>query len=124
MILQFRDVWVSALFWIIIVLIIIGSVILQIYICIWVYRDAKKRNMDAAIWLLVVLVAGLIGLIIYLIIRSPIGSEKSEQPLEVKPTHIETTIPKERTTKYCPMCGEKIPIDAQFCSYCGNKISE
>ncbi|TFG26020.1 MAG: DUF2116 family Zn-ribbon domain-containing protein, partial [Promethearchaeota archaeon] len=33
-------------------------------------------------------------------------------------------IPKQRTTKYCPMCGEKIPLEAQFCSYCGNKILE
>ena len=124
MILQFRDAGFNVLFWVLIVFIIIGAVALQIYMLIWVYKDAKKRNMDAAIWLLIVIVLGIIGLIIYLIIREPLVTEKSEQPAEVTSTQIETKIPKERTTIYCAMCGEKIPVDAQSCSYCGNKISE
>ena len=56
---------------------IIGSIIyviiliyaIQIAIAIWVYRDAKKRGEDALLWLLIVLLTGLIGLIIYVLIR-------------------------------------------------------
>ncbi len=56
---------------------IIGSIIyvviliyaIQIAIAIWVYRDAKKRGEDALLWLLIVLLTGLIGLIVYVLIR-------------------------------------------------------
>ena len=122
-----RDVWFGVVFWIIMIFIIAGAVILEIYICIWVYRDAKKRNMDELIWLIIVLVFGILGLIIYLIVRNPIEPEKGTQPVQVTPTPsqapIPQEIPKQKTTKYCPMCGAKIPIEAQFCSYCGNKIT-
>ncbi|MEB3773793.1 MAG: PLDc N-terminal domain-containing protein [Desulfurococcales archaeon] len=47
--------------------------IIAILIAIWVYKDAKKRyppeSSTPVVWLLVVLLTGLIGLIIYLIVR-------------------------------------------------------
>ncbi|MBS7248444.1 MAG: PLDc N-terminal domain-containing protein [Candidatus Jordarchaeales archaeon] len=49
--------------------VVIGLIILDIVIAVWVYRDAKRRGMEAALWLLIVLLTGLIGLIIYLIVR-------------------------------------------------------
>jgi NADH:ubiquinone oxidoreductase subunit 6 (subunit J) len=123
-----RDIWFGVVVWIIIIFVIVGVVIFQIYICVWVYRDAKKRNMDEILWLIIVLIFGLLGLIIYLIIRNPIVPEKSKQPVKQTQTPTETItpkeIPKEKITKFCPMCGAKIPVEAQFCSYCGNKIQE
>ncbi len=47
----------------------IASFALWIFIAVWVYRDARDRGMDAAVWLLIVLLLGIIGLIIYLIVR-------------------------------------------------------
>ena len=43
--------------------------IISLLIAIWVYKDAKKRDMNAAVWLLIVLVTGCIGCIIYLVVR-------------------------------------------------------
>ena len=47
--------------------------IIAILIAVWVYKDAKKRYPEDSsapiLWLLVVLLTGLIGLIIYLIVR-------------------------------------------------------
>ena len=40
-----------------------------ILIAIWVYKDAKKRDMNAVVWLLIVLLTGCIGCIIYLVVR-------------------------------------------------------
>ena len=42
-----------------IVMVIIFYVI-SILIAIWVYKDAKKRDMNAAVWLLIVLVTGFV----------------------------------------------------------------
>ncbi|MCD6457287.1 MAG: PLDc N-terminal domain-containing protein [Thermoproteales archaeon] len=43
--------------------------ILWIAVVIWVYKDAEKRGENGVLWLLVVLVGGIIGLIVYLILR-------------------------------------------------------
>ena len=53
-------------------MIIVGAVvffIISLLLAIWVYKDAKKRDMNAAVWLLIVLVTGCIGCIIYLVVR-------------------------------------------------------
>lgn len=52
-------IFIVAIFWLII----------GILLCVWVYRDAKARGENAALWLIIVLIAGIIGLIIWLIVR-------------------------------------------------------
>ena len=52
-----------------IILLIIGLFVVWILLAVWVYRDAKKRGMEATLWLLLVLLTGFIGLIVYLIVR-------------------------------------------------------
>src|SRR3989442_8419688 len=49
-------------------LLIVGFII-SLLIAIWVYRDAESRGMSGVLWLLVVLVAGVIGLFIYFLVR-------------------------------------------------------
>lgn len=43
--------------------------VIAILLCIWVYRDAESRGMNGVMWLIVVLISGIIGLIIYLVVR-------------------------------------------------------
>ena len=45
--------------------------VIGILLCIWVYRDAEKREMNGVLWLIITLIAGIIGLIIYLVVRKP-----------------------------------------------------
>jgi TctA family transporter len=45
--------------------------IIAIILCIWVYRDAEARGMGGALWLIIVLIAGIVGFIIYLVVRKP-----------------------------------------------------
>jgi len=71
MIFQFGDLLgLMAGIYIAIMIIIVVFYIIAILIAIWVYKDAKKRDMNAAVWLLIVLVTGCIGCIIYLVIRN------------------------------------------------------
>jgi len=44
-------------------------IIIAILLGIWVYRDAESRGMSGALWLIIVWLLGLIGLIIYLVVR-------------------------------------------------------
>jgi len=51
------------------VIVLLVVCVISLLIAIWVYKDAKKRDMNAAVWLLIVLVTGCIGCIIYLVVR-------------------------------------------------------
>ena len=51
--------------------------IISILLCIWVYRDAESRGMGGVLWLIVVIITGIIGLIIYLVVRKPKTSTTS-----------------------------------------------
>ncbi len=50
--------------------------IIWIILAVWVYKDAKARGENAVLWLLIVLITGIIGLIIWLIVRP---KEKKEE---------------------------------------------
>ena len=54
---------------IIYVVVVIVVCLIGLALSIWVYKDAKKRDMNAAVWLLIVLVTGCVGCIIYLVVR-------------------------------------------------------
>jgi hypothetical protein len=77
--------------------IIVGIIALNIAALIWVARDAKNRGMDnAVVWMILVMLTGIIGLIIYLFTR-PQGN----------------LVP-------CPHCGNKRLQASAKCPHCGN----
>jgi TctA family transporter len=43
--------------------------IISIIIAVWVYEDAKERGENAALWLLIVILTGFLGLIVWLVVR-------------------------------------------------------
>jgi len=52
------------------ILIIILAVAISIALLVWVAKDAKNRGMDnAVLWMIIVFFTGLIGLIVYLLVR-------------------------------------------------------
>jgi hypothetical protein len=79
--------------------------IVWLVLAIWVYKDAESRGMSGALWALIVFFLGLIGLIIYILVRSSSTGPQQQQPAG--------------TGRVCPACGRPIPMDAQVCPYCG-----
>lgn len=66
---------------------------------VYVYKDAKARGMDPALWTLIaLLVPSLIGFIIYLVVRS---------------SHSALT---------CPKCGERVTEQFTVCPRCGARL--
>jgi len=80
--------------------------LIAILLCIWVYRDAETRGMNGVLWLIVVLIAGIIGLIVYLVVRK-------EKPTAPAPAPV---------TRICPQCGRVIPPEVKFCPHCGKEL--
>ncbi len=82
--------------------------IIGLLVGIWVYKDAEKRGKSGVLWLLIVwFVAFPIGLIIWFVVRPPIGGEKKAAA---------------SSERRCPNCGRVIPDDARTCPYCGKNF--
>ncbi len=95
------------------------SFLILIWICvvIWIYRDAQSRGMNGALWALLVFFGNLIGLLIYLIVRS-------DRPLLVAETKPAQTCPSCKKTvvqsyTYCPHCGKSLQ---SVCPACGKQV--
>jgi len=84
--------------------------IISILLCVWVYRDAESRGMSGVLWLIVVIITGIIGLIIYLLVR------KDKQG---PPSPATTSV-----TRVCTSCGRAISSGVKFCPHCGKEIPE
>lgn len=51
------------------IIIFVAWCIIALALAVWVYRDAESRGKSGELWLLIVLLTGIIGLIVYLIVR-------------------------------------------------------
>jgi len=97
------DIFPTFIFIIMLVYIIIFIVWLAA--AYWAYKDAKKRGVEhPGLWGVVVFFAGLIGIIIYLVLRN-----------NLKPSTL---------NRFCTSCGRIIPFDANICPYCGKKFEK
>lgn len=84
----------------------LALMVLWIFVIVWVYRDAERRGMNGVLWALLVFIGNLIGLLIYLIVRSDIvvASESTQ------------------TTESCPSCQKPVDSDFVFCPNCGARM--
>ena len=81
----------------VIIFIFLAILAINIAILVWVARDAKARGMDSSVlWMILVMVTGPIGLVIYLYSR-----------------------PKGQLIA-CPSCGNKRMEASAKCPHCGN----
>lgn len=109
--------------------------VIWVMVIVWVYRDAERKGMNGFLWALLVLIGNLIGLIIYLIIRTDSRQQPSrsgdpgEDMIECPGCH--QGVQKEFA--FCPNCGEmlkpqcpKCHSDIQkewkICPHCGAKL--
>lgn len=74
-----------------------GVLIATWLVCLgFVFADARRRAMRSVLWVLVAaLFPHLLGFLLYFVLRQPIASP-------------------------CAHCGQTIPLNQQFCSWCGS----
>jgi hypothetical protein len=80
--------------------------LLWVVLAVWVYRDAESRGMSGVLWALLVFIGNLVGILIYLIVRS----ERKAVPAEGKPPVV------------CPACGQTAASHFKFCPNCGKSL--
>jgi len=105
--------------------------IIWIFVIVWVFRDAERRGMNGVLWALLVFIGNLIGLLIYLIVRSDsLPSQIAEPKLKTCPS-CQKSVGADfafcphcgaRMEGVCSSCGKKIEEDWKVCPHCGEKL--
>ena len=88
-------------------ILMIVVVMLPLLIGVYVYRDAKRRGMNAVLWTLIAILApSLIGFILYLLVRGNYS--------DLKCPRCDTTVTEQYVV--CPKCGAKLKPSCPNCS--------
>jgi hypothetical protein len=94
-----------------------------LFILGYVYRDAKRRGMNPALWtLLVLLMSGpytFIGLIVYLLIRDPLPYTCPQCSATVSARFNFCPNCKCNLRPACPHCQHEVADTDKFCPHCG-----
>jgi hypothetical protein len=107
---------------------VIGLFVIFLLIAIWVYRDAESRRMSGVLWLLVVLVGGIIGLIVYLVVRKdkavPMAPPSYAPGWGAPPPGgaAPPAVPPSAAGATCRNCGAPLEPGVTFCVRCGAKV--
>jgi RNA polymerase subunit RPABC4/transcription elongation factor Spt4 len=92
----------------------------------YVYRDAKRRGMNPALWTLLVLILSggyfLIGLIIYLLVREPLPYTCPQCAATVNARFNFCPYCKYNLHPACPQCQREVSDDDKFCPYCATEL--
>jgi hypothetical protein len=112
--------------------------IIWILVAIWVYKDAESRGMSGVMWLLIVLLLGLIGIIVYLVVRKPKVMAPPPYPMAPPPAYgapppgyaapppaYAPPPPPPGAAPpgmNCRYCGTPVPPGSMVCPRCGGRL--
>lgn len=101
-------------------------IILPFIIGVYVYRDAKNRGMNAILWALVAaLVPSLIGLLVYLLVRSNYSDLRCPQcDTPVKEQFVVCPKCGAKLRPACPNCATPVEADWKLCPKCTHPLDE
>ncbi len=114
----------------------LGSIVLFVYLAVliivpilvgvYVFRDASRRGMNAALWTLIaVLVPILVGFIIYLLVRSSYPDLKCPQcGTPVRESYVSCPQCGARLKASCPSCSAPVEPDWKVCPRCTSPLSQ
>ena len=114
----------------------VGSIVLLVYLAfligipilvgVYVFRDARRRGMNAALWTLIaVLVPMLAGFIIYLLVRGSYPDLKCPQcGAPVRETYVSCPQCGARLKASCPNCSAPVEPDWKVCPRCASPLSQ
>ena len=100
--------------------------VLPILVGVYVYRDARKRGMNAVLWTLIAIFApSLIGFIIYLLVRGNYSDLKCPRcETAVKEQYVVCPKCGAKLRPSCPNCSTPVETDWTVCPKCAQTLPE
>ena len=97
---------------------------IPVLIGVYVYRDAKRRGMNAVLWVLIAIFApSLIGLIIYLLVRNNYSDLKCPRcDTPVREQYVVCPKCGVKLKASCPNCGEPVEAGWKLCPKCAGSL--
>ena len=93
----------------------------------YVYRDAKRRDMNPILWTLLVLILSpaymFIGLIIYLLVREPLPYSCPQCSTSVNARFNFCPNCKYNLHPACPQCQREVSDTDKFCPFCATELT-
>lgn len=101
-------------------------IVVPILVGVYVFRDASRRGMNAALWTLIaVLVPILVGFIIYLLVRGNYPDLKCPQcGTPVRESYVSCPQCGARLKASCPTCSAPVEPDWKVCPRCASPLSQ
>ena len=91
----------------------------------YVSRDVKRRNMPAALWMLIVVVMpGGIGAVVYFLLRQPILTRCPHCSTEVSSNYHFCTQCQFQLAPVCGQCFRGVEITDVYCRQCGHDLAQ
>ena len=91
----------------------------------YVSRDAKRRNMPAGLWMLIVLLmTGGVGAVVYFLLRQPILSRCPHCSTEVASSYNFCPQCQFQMAPVCGQCFRGVEITDVYCKQCGHDLEE
>jgi amino acid transporter len=106
-----------------------GAIFVSIFLFMlgYVYRDAKRRDMNPALWTLLVLILSpaymFIGLIIYLLVREPLPYNCPQCSTIVNARFNFCPNCKYNLHPACPQCQREVSDSDKFCPFCATELT-
>ena len=98
------------------IIIILIAMLFQLLLAWLVYKDANdNHDPNATLWAMIVFLSGIMGIIIYLLV-------KSRSPKKQYDPNAEIPLRKTSAIRYCPNCGTNVDNTSKFCMGCGVKV--
>lgn len=98
-----------------------------IFLTAYVNRDAARRGMNSALWTILVIIFvptwGLVGFIIYLLMREPLPYPCPQCAASVSARFNFCPNCKCNLQPSCPQCKREVAELDKFCPYCGNDLT-
>lgn len=93
-----------------------------ILLALWVYKDASKKSLNAALWGLLILITNLVGVIVYVIYKQNNQTCDKCGSLQGK-LNVFCSCCGVRVNESCEKCGAIISKQDNFCAGCGSKLN-
>ena len=91
--------------------------IIDLLLAYVVYKDAISNNSpNALVWAIIVFFTSLLGILLYVLLRSPQNHYSTNPPSSYSAT---TSQPQAQIHSFCPSCGTQLDSSSKFCSTCG-----
>jgi hypothetical protein len=91
----------------------------------YVSRDVRRRNMSAGLWMLiVVMMPGGIGAVVYFLLRQPILSRCAHCTTEISSSYNYCPQCQFQIAPVCGRCFRGVKITDVYCTKCGHDLAE